>query len=71
MTDFELKGIENRKKRAVDVWMKFRALYDAGLPIDEILNRVKKKNGGKYSRQYIYSAFKKLERYLKEEGARV
>lgn len=62
--DFALKGIANRKKRAAKIWMKFKVLYDANIPVDEIRDRVRKKNGGKYSRGYIYTAFKKLENYL-------
>lgn len=64
--DFELKGIENRKKRAVKVWKHFKTLYDAGMSVTDIAKSVKKKNGKPYSRSYIYEAFEKLKKVEKE-----
>lgn len=69
--NFELKGIENRKKRAVKVWKHFKTLYDAGMSVDDIAKSVKKKNGKSYSRSYIYEAFEKLKQVKKEVSENV
>jgi hypothetical protein len=63
MTDYQTKGIENRKKRARKVWQKMAALYNRPanpLTVAEIVRVVKKKNGKPYSRSYFYEAMAKL-----------
>lgn len=64
MTDeFQLKGRENRRKRALNIWRKMWRMYSDPinpLPVEEIARRIKKKNGKFYSRGYIYQAFRNL-----------
>jgi geranylgeranyl pyrophosphate synthase len=62
----ELKGIENKTKRAIEKWKLFEKHYKAGMEVEKIGRIVKKKNGKPYSRQYIYRALQKLDALRKE-----
>lgn len=59
--EVNLQGHKNRTKRAQIVWLKFKELYDQGIAVEEILNKVKKPNGSKYTRSYFYQALAKLK----------
>jgi DNA-binding PadR family transcriptional regulator len=62
--EYMQKGIENRHKRAVRVWLKMWELYTdpvSPMTAEAISKRLKKKNGKSYTRGYVYDAFKKLE----------
>lgn len=57
------QGIENRRKRALVVWMQMWKDYShktQPLTVDQIAEKYIKPNGKKYSRQYIYEIFRKL-----------
>jgi hypothetical protein len=59
--EIQLQGHKNRTERAKQIWLQFKALLDSGSSVDEVLDKVRKTDGSKFTRSYFYLALKKLK----------
>lgn len=66
----QLKGPENRRKRAVTMWKKFYKDYNDKknpLTVEQIAKKYKKRNGQQYHPKYIYKALRLLDEELTKQ----
>lgn len=52
--DIKLTGHLNRRRHILPIWLKMKELYEDGMPVSEILKKVKKPDGTQYTRQNFY-----------------
>lgn len=61
MMDIQLKGHKRRRARVINLWLSMKVLYDQNVSISQIIETIRKPDGTKYTRQYIYKIMEKLK----------